>query len=73
MNLSQQYLRRDTLEINGIPKSVTDDAIDDEVIEIFKEAKVNVNRKREEGHRYCKSCQSEICSRRLGKQKKFEK
>ena len=44
MNLSQQYLRRDTLEINGIPNSVSDDGIEDEVIEILKEAKVNVNR-----------------------------
>ena len=45
MNLSQQYLRRDILEINGITNSVSDDGIEDEVIEIFKEAKVNVNAK----------------------------
>ena len=43
MNLSQQYLRRDTLEINGIPNSVSDDGVEDEVIEIFKEVQVNVN------------------------------
>ena len=44
MNLSQQYLRRDTLEINGIPNSVSDDGIEDEVIEILKDAKVNLIR-----------------------------
>ena len=44
INLSPQYLRRDTLKINGIPNYVSVDEIEDEVIQIFKDAKVNVNR-----------------------------
>ena len=44
MNMSQQYHRRDTLEISGIPSTVKNDEIEDEVIEIFKEAKMTVNR-----------------------------
>ena len=43
-NMSQQYLRRDSLEISGIPGSIKDDEIEKEVIEIFKDAKVTVNR-----------------------------
>ena len=42
MNL--QYGRRDTVEITGIPDDVNDDALEDEVIDLFKEAKVHVNR-----------------------------
>ena len=43
-NMSQQYLRRDSLEITGIPSNINDDQIEAEVIDIFKEAKVTVNR-----------------------------
>ena len=43
MNMSQQYHRRDTLEISGIPSTVKNDEIENEVIEIFKEAKMTVN------------------------------
>ena len=39
-----QYGRRDTVEITGIPDDVNDDALEDEVIDLFKEAKVHVNR-----------------------------
>ena len=42
--MSQQYLRRDSLEISGIPTNINDLQIEDEVIEIFREAKVTVNR-----------------------------
>ena len=44
VNMSQQYYRRDTLEITGIPASVKDEDIEGEVLETFKEAKVQVNR-----------------------------
>ena len=40
-----QYGRRDSVEITGIPTSVTDENLEDKVIEIFKEAKVQVNLK----------------------------
>ena len=43
-NMSQQYLRRDSLQITGIPTHINDAQIEDEVIEIFREAKVTVNR-----------------------------
>ena len=44
VNLNHQYLRRDSIEISGIPSTVTDDKVEDEVIEILKEAKVSLNR-----------------------------
>ena len=40
--MNSQYSRRDSLEITGIPKN--DDQLEDEVIEIFKEAKATLNR-----------------------------
>ena len=43
-NLSQQYYRRDCIEISGVPMDVLDDKIEDEVIEILKDAKVTLNR-----------------------------
>ena len=43
-NMSQQYLRRDSLQITGIPTHINDAQTEDEVIEIFREAKVTVNR-----------------------------
>ena len=43
-NMSQQYLRRDSVEISGIPSNILDGQIEDEVIEVFPEAKVTVNR-----------------------------
>ena len=43
--MDRQYERRDTIEINGIPITVSDDQSGDEVIDIFKEAKVSVHRK----------------------------
>ena len=42
--MSQQYNRRDTLEIIGIPMHVEEQQMEDEIIEIFKDAKVTVNR-----------------------------
>ena len=43
-NMSQQYLRRDSLEISGIPANIKEEDVENEVIEIFKEAKVILNR-----------------------------
>ena len=43
-NLNAQYLRRDTIELSGIPESVSQDQLEDEVIDIFKEVKITVNR-----------------------------
>ena len=43
-NLSLQYGRMESFEIVGIPQTVPDDQLEDEVIEIVKEAKVLVNR-----------------------------
>ena len=44
VNMNSQYSRRDSLEITGIPKNINDDQLEDEVIEIFKEAKATLNR-----------------------------
>ena len=44
VNMNHQYLRRDSIEISGIPSSVDDDKVEDEVIELFKEAKITLNR-----------------------------
>ena len=44
LSMSQQYHRRDTLEISGIPMHVEDQQVEDEVVEILKDAKVTVNR-----------------------------
>ena len=38
-----QYGRRDTVEITGIPETVTDEMLEDEVLEIFKYAQVKIN------------------------------
>ena len=43
-NLSLQYGRRESFEISGIPETIPGDKLEDEVIEIMKEAKVTVNR-----------------------------
>ena len=43
-NMYVQYGRRESFEIVGIPASISDDKLEDEVIEIAKEAKVLVNR-----------------------------
>ena len=43
-NMSQPYLRRDSVEISGIPSNILDGQIEDEVIEVFRDAKVTVNR-----------------------------
>ena len=43
-NMSTQYNRRESFEIVGIPPTVPDDKLEDEVLEIVKEAKVQVNR-----------------------------
>ena len=43
--MTQQYSRRDTLEISGIPMHIGDDKqLEEEVVEIFKDAKATVNR-----------------------------
>ena len=43
-NMLMQYGRRDSVEIFGIPKGIRDDKLEDEVIDIFKEAEVRVDR-----------------------------
>ena len=43
--MTQQYSRRDTLEISGIPMHIDDDKqLEEEVVEIFKDVKATVNR-----------------------------
>ena len=44
LNMYSQYTRRDTLEITGIPLLIKDDKLEDEVIEIYKDAKATLNR-----------------------------
>ena len=44
VNLNMQYNRRESFEIVGIPTSVENDKLEDEVIDILKDAKVSVNR-----------------------------
>ena len=41
--MMMQYGRCESFEIVGIPESVSDDKLEDEVIDILKEAKVTVN------------------------------
>ena len=43
-NLYMQYGRRESFEITGIPTNIKDEDLEDEVIDIAKEAKVMVNR-----------------------------
>ena len=43
-NILNQYGRRDTIEITGIPEGIEQKNLGQEVIDIFKEAKVVVNR-----------------------------
>ena len=42
--MNSQYSRRDSLEITGVPKSINDEQLEDEVLEIFKDAKATLNR-----------------------------
>lgn len=44
LNMTEQYSRRDTLEITGIPMNIPDEKLEDEVIGIMKDTKVSVNR-----------------------------
>ena len=44
VNMNSQHSRRDTLEITGIPVDVVDEKLEDEVAEIYKEAKAALNR-----------------------------
>ena len=43
-NILKQYGRRDTIEITGIPEGIEQKNLEQEVIDIFREAKVAVNR-----------------------------
>ena len=45
-NIYMQYGQRESFEIVGMPQDKPDDRLEDEVIEIMKEAKVLVNRQR---------------------------
>ena len=45
VNKDKQYLRRDTIEVVGIPSDVTDEEIEDEVIKVLKAAKVKLGNK----------------------------
>ena len=50
----EQYGRRESLEITGIPETITDARLEDEVIEIMKEARVEVDdRPLKKNGRYC--------------------
>ena len=55
VNSLDKYNRRNNLEIRGIPSSVSDDALEDKVVDIFHSLNINVNK-----------CDIEDC-RRLGK------
>lgn len=44
MNMNAQYQRRDTLEITGIPADIPQEELEDDVIDLFKDMKVTVNR-----------------------------
>ena len=44
LNMSLQYSRRDTIEITGIPPVIEDQDLEKEVIEIFRDAKVVVDK-----------------------------
>ena len=41
---SQQYSRRNNIEVNGIPDSVTDDSLEDKAIDIFQKIDVTVGK-----------------------------
>ena len=43
-NILNQYGRRDTIEITGIPDGIEQKNIEQEIVDIFREAKVVVNR-----------------------------
>jgi hypothetical protein len=43
MNLTKQYIRRDCIEITGIPDSVEDNKIEDAVINVIKAAEAKVH------------------------------
>ena len=53
-NIYMQYGRRESFEIVGIPQDIPDDRLEDEVIEIMKEAKVLVNRQPLKKNGYCR-------------------
>ena len=65
--LYEQYGRRESLEITGIPKRVDQNALEDEVIKIFNEAKVEVHGKKLEArdiaacHRIGRKGETTIC------------
>ena len=40
--LYEQYGRRESIEISGIPKTVTDERLEEEVLKVYKAAKVTV-------------------------------
>ena len=45
INLNSQYLRKDTIEISGIPSNISEDNVETEVIKILKLAKAKVGNK----------------------------
>ena len=45
INLNSQYIRRDTIEVSGIPLNIDDDDIETEVLRILKLAKAKVGNK----------------------------
>ena len=44
-NLSLQYMRRDTIEITGIPADIGNQNLEEEVVKIYKKAGVEINDK----------------------------
>ena len=43
--MSLQYMRRDTIEITGIPADVGNQNLEEEVVKIYKKAGVEINGK----------------------------
>ena len=44
MNILDQYNRRNNLEIQGIPSNISDDALEDKVVDIFHSLNINVSK-----------------------------
>ena len=44
VNSLDKYNRRNNLEIRGIPSSVSDDALEDKVVDIFHSLNINMNK-----------------------------
>ena len=45
LNIDRQYLRRDTIEISGMPNNIPEEKVEEEVIKVLKAANVKVGGK----------------------------